>query len=265
MLVKQCATGNAGCQSISQIDLSNHMLVHGEDGKIYVFNNGILNTEPQALENAAKQQGDKALVQGVYTIINPYTGNALSEVIYAGVDKLREMTGLFGMSNAAQANIDLRNLVEQYNHTAAVNGKTPLQIIEVDHSRGSLTSSIATQEQVNAGQTAVALNTIIFNGAAANAERMANAVDQVTGGKGQVMEATHKDDLVGAVVGGNGPVGGTDTTFLKAHTSYTKDLPPQLTLDGKINPLRSSTDDVWGFGQISKPVLVPPTSNNGGK
>lgn len=50
----------------------------GLDGKVYVFNNGIMNTEQQTLDNAAKQSSAQSNSQGVYVIINPHTGNVLN-------------------------------------------------------------------------------------------------------------------------------------------------------------------------------------------
>jgi len=76
--------------------------------------------------------------------------------------------------------------------------------MEVDHSRGSLTSSNATAEQVNQGTRNAPIESVTVNGAAANAQRMADRVDTVTGGTGTVQQATHKDDKIGTVIGGNG-------------------------------------------------------------
>jgi filamentous hemagglutinin len=160
----------------------------GPDGKVYVFNNGIMNTEQQALDNAAKQSSTQANSQGVYVIVNPHTGNVISEIIYAGVDKLNEIAGAaLPISNASQANIDVRNAAQ------AQGG----QVVEVAHSRGSLTSSNATAEQINQGKTNATIDTVTFNGAAANAQRMADRVNTVTGGAGTVQQATHKDDKIG--------------------------------------------------------------------
>lgn len=265
LLLKKCDPSESGCGAngtkTAEIDVSKTPLVTGPDGKIYVFNNGINNTEQESLSNAAKQLGDKALEQGIYVVVNPYTGNIVSEVVYAGVDKLREITGSFGMSNSAEANIDLRNAVQQYNQT--VSPDKQLQIVEVDHSRGSMTGSIATQNQVQNGNTQLPLSTVTFNGGAANAERMADAVQQATSRnatQGQVWESTHKDDFVGTFFGGNVVTGGNTVDFLKAHSSYTTDLPPERLNSADKNPLRALTDATWGDGQISSPILVSPTN-----
>ena len=243
IIVEKCVPG--GSCTKTEVNLESHTLLHGTDGKLYVFNHGIQNSEAQALENAAQQHPDQAQT-GIYTVINPHTGNAVAEVVYAGLDKLREVTGLFGMSNAATANIDLRNLVEQQNREAASNGGQLLQIDEANHSRGTLTSSIATQGQVNAGQSGVPLGTVIFYGGAANARRMADRVEAATGGAGQVQQSTHINDAVGTLIGGNAPTGGLPSSFGAAHTTYGPNVPTDR------------SDLVWGPDIQSPSVPVRP-------
>jgi filamentous hemagglutinin len=142
-------------------------------------------------------------------------------------------------------------------------------VIEVNHSRGTLTSAIGTAEQVNRGVTDAAIGSATIKRHAANAQRMADNVDAATGGRvsaGEVtvQQSTHQNDLVGTVVGGNPTTGGQDTTLLKSHSSYTGSLPPVLSADGKDNPVRRLTDDVWGDGKISQPVKITPSSKEGG-
>jgi filamentous hemagglutinin len=214
----------------------------GPDGKVYVFNNGIMNTEQQALDNAAKQSSTQANSQGVYVIVNPHTGNVVSEIIYAGVDKLNEIAGAaLPISNASQANIDVRNAAQ------AQGG----QVMEVDHSRGSLTSSNATAEQINQGKTNVTIDTVTFNGAAANAHRMADRVNTVTGGAGTVQQATHKDDKIGTFIGGNAKTGGRDASTGAAHTNYGPGVEDR------------NKSDVWGNYVGSVPVIVPSSDTQG--
>ncbi|WP_346309120.1 hypothetical protein, partial [Limnohabitans sp.] len=216
----------------------------GPDGKVYVFNNGIMNTETQALDNAAKQSSPQANRQGVYVIINPHTGNAVSEIIYAGIDKLNEMTGaVLPISNASEANIDVRNTAKEQG------GK----VVEVNHSRGSLTSSNATAEQINQGERNTPIDSVTFNGAAANAQRMSDRVDAVTGGKGAVQQSTHKDDKIGTFIGGNAPTGGRDASIGAAHTNYGPGVPQLI------------KDKVWGNDIGSVPVVVLPSINQKGE
>ncbi|TQK06365.1 MULTISPECIES: hemagglutinin repeat-containing protein [unclassified Herbaspirillum] len=248
ILLQKCDSGGQNCQN-TQVDLDDIKTV---DGKLYVYNHGIMNTEEQALENAAKQSSDVANAQGVYVIINPYTGNPVAEVLYAGWDKLNEVLGAaLPVSNSSEANIDIR---EQVKAQGGV-------VIEVDHSRGSLTSSNALAEQLNRGGVDVAIGSVTFNGAAANAERMANLVDQATGGQGVVYQSTHKNDPVGTMIGGNEATGGNTTSFPDSHGAYTGYLPPERLTNGDVNPIRLRIDEIWGKGKISTPILVSPTPN----
>lgn len=239
---------NAVAQPQRQRQHQRRQAVHANrQRRPYVFNNGIMNTEKEALVNAAQQSSPEAREQGVYVIINPHTGNPVAEVLTGAWDKLNEITkAALPVSNAAQANIDVRN------QAGAQSGV----VIEADHSRGTLTSSIATSEQVNQGVTNAAVGSVTFNGAAANAERAAQVLNQATSGQGTLQQATHKNDLVGTVVGGNPETGGQPIGLLEAHGGYTGYLP-----DPVVNPeLRDRTDNVWGPGQISVPVLVLPGS-----
>src|SRR5690606_4847813 len=213
IIFQTCDAGGMNCRQ-TQVSADDVKVV---DGKVYVFNNGIMNSEEEALANAAKQQNNEAAyAQGVYVIVNPHTGNPVSEVLTAGWDKLNEMLGAtLPISSAAEANIDVRE---------AANNQGGL-VVEVAHSRGTLTSSIATAQQLNNGVNDAAIGSVTFNGAAANAQRMADRVGQVTGGHGVVLQSTHKDDFVGTLIGGNPPTGGVDSGFGKAHSNYTANLP----------------------------------------
>jgi filamentous hemagglutinin len=243
-----------------EIDLSKDILFATPDGKVFVFNNGIFNTEEDALKNAANQLGAAAMQGGTYTIVNPATGNPISEVVFAGLDKAREITGLFGMSTASEVNIALRNLVAQQSQQSVQNGGPALSIVEVDHSRGSLTSSIATQEQIKAGQANVPLGSVTFNGAAANAQRMADRADIAISGQGKeiVRQATHPSDPIGIVIGGNEPQSGLSVPFLTAHGSYSKDPPLENNEDGVKNRLKGFTDQAWGKDRMNAPINVAP-------
>ena len=240
-IVLQTCQPNGACE---QKRVNAEDVKMGPDGKVYVFNNGIMNDEKDALANAQKQSSPEANSQGVYVIVNPYTGNVVSEIIYAGVDKLNELAGAaLPISNASQANIDVRNAAQAQGGV----------VVEVDHSRGSLTSSNATAEQINQGVTNAAIGGVTFNGAAANAQRMADRIDTVTNGTGVVQQATHKDDTVGTFVGGNAPTGGQDATMGAAHTNYGPGVKPK------------EKEEVWGNDVGSVPVVVKPTNTQGGE
>lgn len=220
------------------------------NGKIYVYNNGIMNDEKEALKNAAQQSSPEAIQQGVYVIINPHTGNPVAEVLSAAWDKINEISGAaLPISNASEANIDIRNQVKEQNGA----------VVEVDHSRGSLTSSNATAEQINRGEAHAPIQSVTYNGAAANAQRMSNWLEQATGGQGQMFQSTHQNDLVGRIIGGNPETGGVAGSGMASHSSYTGSLPPE-SIGSDVNPLRTLTNQTWGVGKISEPVLVPPSN-----
>ena len=103
---------------------------------------------------------------------------------------------------------------------------------------------------------------MLFNGAAANAEKTADVIDQLSKGDAQMWEATHPTDLVGhvpLVLGGNVPTttwpGGS---FPDSHGSYIRWLAPPGTMVGGVD-VRALTDASWGPGQVSVPVRVLPT------
>jgi filamentous hemagglutinin len=223
----------------NQVPVDPSQLKVGEDGKVYVFNNGIMNTEDDALRNAQLQHGADANAQGVYVIVNPHTGNAVAEVLTAGWDKLNEVLGgVLPISGASEMNNTIRNI-------ASENGGT---VVDVSHSRGTLTSSNATAAQANAGVTNAGIGSLTFNGGAANAERAADLVNHLTSGQGQVYQSTHQNDLIGTVIGGNASTGGNDLGFfgvVDAHSTYGPGHQDQ------------AQRNVWGTDSGSRSVLVP--------
>jgi filamentous hemagglutinin len=170
------------------------------------------------------------------SLINPHTGSVIGEVVYAAWDKM--MAPSFGISNASQANIDIREQVK-------VNGGT---IDESDHSRGNITSFNATQAQVLSGQSNVPLGTVQMNGSPINAQNAQQALDTATGGMTKVLQSTHQNDLVGKVLGNNPPTGGLPSSFGDAHTTYGP------------NVRDVDSDRVWGQGikNQSLPARIQP-------
>nr|WP_284047542.1 hemagglutinin repeat-containing protein [Guyparkeria hydrothermalis] len=263
-LQQACDDGASSCEPEIVTDFSNHDFAHDEDGTVYLFNHGIFNSEEEAINNAVEQHGSKALETGIYTVINPETPNVLSESVYASLDKIREFTGLtwlFGASNSSHANVDIREAIQKHNERAAQNGGQWLYIEEIDHSRGSMTASNATRLQEVKGETSTPVRSVLFNGAAANAQRMADRIDTVTRGLGEVHQNTHQSDLIGIIFGANASSGGKPATLGDAHGSYFKDLPPKFLTDSSENPMRRQTDRVWGPGKTGQPILVNPSSN----
>jgi filamentous hemagglutinin len=101
----------------------------------------------------------------------------------------------------------------------------------------------------------------IINGAAANAQNMANLVNTATNGMGTVQYSTHETDWVGLYIGLNPATGGLDSyEFPWSHSSYVGFLPPILMSNGSQNNLRTITDQAWGDGQINQPQIVSPTN-----
>lgn len=246
VLEKTCDNPSGRCEQVI-LEFKDHDFSHDDSGNIYLFNHGIFNNKEEALRNAVKQHGEDVLETGIYTVMNPETDHALSEAVYASLDKIRAFTGwtwLFGASNSAHNNVDIRKAVARHNERAAATGGQRLQIEEIDHSRGTLTSTIATRLQVASGETNTPIRSVLFNGAAANAERMWDRINTVTAGRGLVMQSTHRDDLIGTFFGGNKPTGGIPSDLGDAHGSY--------------GPGISARDrlDVWGSekGSISQPI-----------
>ncbi len=260
ILEKTCDNEAGRCEKVI-LDFNDHDFSHDDSGNIYVFNHGIFNSKEEALRNAVKQHGEDVLETGIYTVMNPETDHALSEAVYASLDKIRAFTGwtwLFGASNSAHNNVDIRKAVDRHNERAAATGGQRLQIKEVDHSRGTLTSSIATRLQEAAGENRIPVDSVLFNGAAANAQRMANRIDNVTGGAGDVRHNTHINDLVGTFFGKNQPTAGIESDFGNAHGSYFKDPPPRLLPNGEKNPANKLYIETWGTSQPLKPRKIHP-------
>jgi len=217
-----------------------------EDGVINVFNHGI-NQDEDAAINTAKEQ-TYAFEDGegtVYAVINPHTGSFLSEVLYAGYDKTNEyMGGILPLTNSSNANIDISHQAESMG--AEVNS--------VNQSRGSLTQTNSVQRQLNDGETDIPLTQVVFNGAVANAQTMANRLSDATNGDGDVLQSRNRSDLIVAwAIGWNpksGETGGNKLWFPTqwmgdAHGAYGPNVDP------------SKIDKVWGE-EGNRPDLVLP-------
>lgn len=239
--LQHCSPNNE-CKSF---EVKSEDVVVSANGKVYVHNHGILNDENAALGGAKEMNSDQANTQGVYVVINPHTGNALTEFIYAGYDKLNEVLGgIMPVSNATLATVDIRN-------RAAELGKS---VDSTAHSRGTLTEALATQYQVRTGQENLNISSQFFYGGAANAQRAADNLSKATDGQGQLYQSTHTSDPVGTLIGGNEPTGGISLANpITAHTQYGP------------NPSASSKQDaVWG-DTSRQPILVTPSTTQTSK
>ena len=235
IMLQKCDVQGQNCGAV-EVDMKDHQIVAGPDGKVYIFNHGIMNTESQALENAAKQSQPEANQQGVYVVINPHTGSVIGEVVYAAWDKT--LAPVFGISNAAEANIDLVNSARSQGATANI----------TNHSRGGITGENFTGQMRRDGVTNAPITMIQLNGSAGNAQNVQGNLNQITSGRGQVNQSTHQNDLVGRIIGGNPLTGGLPSSFGDAHTTYGPDVRDV------------DSDRVWGQGIKSQslPTRIQP-------
>jgi hypothetical protein len=209
-IILQRCSSNGTCEDAVPVKASD--IVVAADGKVYMHNHGILNDENAALGGAQEMNSSQANSQGVYVVINPHTGNFLTEIIYAGYDKLNEVLGgIMPVSNATLATVDIRNRAAELG--ASVDSSA--------HSRGTLTEVLATQYQVRTGQENLNISSQLFYGGAANAQRAADNLSKATDGQGQLYQSTHTSDPVGTLIGGNEPTGGVPwSNPIEAHVRY---------------------------------------------
>ena len=127
----------------------------------------------------------------------------------------------------------------------------------------------ATAKQLRRGATTIPLKKVTFNGSAANAQNMANMLTNLTNGRGEMYQSTHQSDYVGKIIGGNPVTGGASNVgFIDSHGSYSGHLPQKFGGDGddiEKNKFRTTTDNSWGAGKTSVPILVRPTLKQGEK
>lgn len=162
---------------------------------------------------AAEQRNLQELEQGVYVVINPYTGNAISEVLYAAWDKT--MAPVFGISNAS----------EMRNELVMQAGAQGYVVNEVNASRGNITSFNGQQHLDREGITNAPISQVLMNGSPINAQDMQGVMDRTTGGKAQVYQSTHQNDWVSTGIGNNPQTGGQPSSFIDAHTGYGPNTP----------------------------------------
>lgn len=248
IVVQQCQASGQNCTQ-REVDLKD--VAVGPDGKIYVFNNGIFNKEEYALATGAKQNSNEANAQGVYYILNPYTGNPVAEMFYAGYDKLNDLLGgTLPLTSAEMAN---QTIIE----SAKTNGGI---VDSVNHSRGGMTWTNAMQDLKNQGKEQLPIGSVRYNGAAANAQEAADLIRDIGNGYGQMYQSTHPTDIVGRWLGNNPATGEkNDGRFPGSHSSYTGYLPLPNVSVGKVEDLRAITDKNWGKDNYSVPVRVLPT------
>ncbi|HEY5971524.1 MAG TPA: hemagglutinin repeat-containing protein [Pseudoxanthomonas sp.] len=248
IVLQKCEANGQNCTTE---EVRRKDVVKGEDGKIHVFNNGIFNAEEYALATGAKQNTNEANAQGVYYILNPYTGSIFDELLYAGYDKANDLLGgMLPLTGAERANQAIIN-------DARANGGV---VDSVNHSRGGMTWINALGSLDRQGVDKLPIGNALNNGAAANAGDTADLMLKVGDGREMMWQSTHSSDLVGRWIGWNPATDALENNggFPSSHSSYTGYLPPDGTqIGGK--SIRELTDKTWGSGRYSVPVYVPPS------
>lgn len=170
------------------------------------------------------------------TVVNPHTGNVISEVLYAAWDKT--MAPVFGISNAS----------EMRNELVMQAGAQGYVVDEVNFSRGNITSFNGQQQLDREGITNAPISQVQMNGSPINAQDMQGVMDRTTGGKAQVYQSTHQNDWVSTGIGNNPQTGGQPSSFIDAHTGYGPNTPDK------------ESNAVWGPGIKSQslPAWVQP-------
>ena len=218
--LQKCDTGGQNC---SYTPVAPTAVQANSSGVVNIYNNGIFNNLQQALENAAKQSGNKANQEGIYVIVNPPTGNVVSEMLYVGYDKLNLMTGShLPITNASVVNQTINNEVKAQG----------VEINDVDHSSGTITRTNALQDQYNNGVRNLPLGNSTYNGGAANAFSASHLNNNISGGQGVLQQSCHPYDPVCRVIGANpaSQNNGSATIWqglqMDTHGSYSGYLPP---------------------------------------
>ncbi len=249
IVLQKCEANSLNCTK-QEVTLDQVKVV---DGKIYVFNNGIFNEEEYALVNGAKQNLSEVNKEGVYFILNPKTGSPVAEILYAGYDKLNDwMGGALPLTSAEEMN-------QEFLKKAKLEGAV---VDSVNHSRGSMTWINAVGDLKRRDEKNVAIGSVYFFGAAANAQESADIGYIISGGMSTQYQATHPTDLVGripVILGGNPATGEKNKgSFPASHSAYMQWLPAVGTVINGVN-IRDATDKTWGSGKYSIPVYVPPS------
>jgi filamentous hemagglutinin len=226
--------------------------------KITAINNGMLNTQDQAAIVAYMQSTGMQLQDGVLVVVNPKINDVLSEAAWAAWKKVEQVFG-FGTSSAGELNLALQAI-------AAAQGA---KLDTNSHSAGNFAVDEMLRKLQESGTTNAAIGTVTMFGSPVNAQDTSDKLNAVTNGQGTTKQATHVNDFVGTLFGGNASTGGNPNAgALDAHSSYTGELTtsdkntPQLPgVKDLLAPeqIKNATDKSWGFSQ---PVFVPPRTKS---
>lgn len=230
--------------------------VKAVNGKITAVNNGMLNTEEQAVIVTYMQSTGLQLQDGVLVVVNPKINDVVSETAWVAWKKVEQVFG-FGTSSAGELNLALQTI-------AASQGA---KLDTISHSAGNFATDEMLRKLQESGATNAAVGTVTLFGSPVNAQTTSDKVNAITNGQGTTQQATHIKDFVGTLFGGNPPTGGNPATgSIPSHSSYTGDLTtstsdkPQLPNIFTPRQLRENTDRAWGEDRFSQPVVVPPTN-----
>lgn len=222
------------------------------------INNGMLNTEDQAAIVAYMQSTGMQLQDGVLVVVNPKINDVISEAAWVAWKKVEQVFG-FGTSSAGELNLALQAIAASQGAKLDTNS----------HSAGNFAVDEMLRKLQEDGATNVAVGTVTMFGSPVNAQDTADKVNAVTSGQGTTKQATHVNDFVGALFGGNAPTGGNpDIGALNAHSSYTGELvtsdknTPQLPGVKDLlapNQIQERINGSWGY---SRPVVVPPRTKS---
>lgn len=232
--------------------------VKAVNGKITAINNGMLNTEDQAAIVAYMQSTGMQLKDGVLVVVNPKINDVISETAWVAWKKVEQVFG-FGTSSAGELNLALQ----------AIAASQGVKLDTNSHSAGNFAVDEMLRKLQENGATNAAVGTVTMFGSPVNAQDTADKVNAVTSGQGTTKQATHVNDFVGTLFGGNAPTGGNPNAgALDAHSSYTGELTtsdkntPQLSgVKDLLAPdqIQERTNGSWGY---SRPVVVPPRTKS---
>ena len=248
----QCESSNKeNCSRQENVTLDQ---VKAINGKITAVNNGMLNTEDQAAIVAYMQSTGMQLQDGVLVVVNPKINDVLSEAAWVAWKKVEQVFG-FGTSSAGELNLALQTIAASQGAKLDTNS----------HSAGNFAVDEMLRKLQASGTTNAAVGTVTMFGSPVNAQNTSDKVNVVTSAQGTTQQATHVNDFVGALFGGNARTGGNPSTgALDAHSSYTgelttsdKDKSQLPVVRDLLSPeqIKDAADKSWGF---SRPVVVPP-------
>ena len=233
--------------------------VRAVNGVITAFNNGMLNTEEQALMTAYMQASGMQLLDGILVIVNPRIDNVVAEGTWVIYKKMQEVFG-FGSSSVGELNLALEAI-------AAAQGA---KLNSIAHSAGNFGVAEMNRRLQKAGRTDAAIGAQTMFGSPVNAQGQADRVHSIAGGQGTVQQATHMNDFIGTFFGNNPPTGGNPKNpALPSHSAYTGDLTISISREAQIPfagarppmDIRQITNQAWGTEGFSEPVVVQPSGN----